>query len=49
MRLASHGSYRNVSYRINSVMAASMPSSVSGYIRFPMICWISLKEVVLLQ
>jgi len=44
LQLASHRSYR-----INSVMAASMPSSVSGYMRLPMICWISLKEGVLLQ
>jgi hypothetical protein len=36
--LASHGSYR-----ISSVIAASMPSSVSGCMRLPMICWISFR------
>ena len=37
------------SYRISSVMAASIPSRVSGYMRLPMICWMSFKDGVLFQ
>jgi len=36
-------------YRISSLMASSMPSSVSGYMRPLMICWISFTEGVMSQ